>query len=68
MIVESPAIVIRKLAVPFKEILMHSCGVVLYMIDYIIGLKCTIFTIFYFKNLCHTVELSYDDSNWIATR
>jgi hypothetical protein len=37
------------------------------MIVYIIGLKCTIFTIFYFK-ICHTVELSYDDSNWIANR
>jgi hypothetical protein len=42
---------------PFRETLMHSRGVVLYKIVYIIELKCTIFTIFYFKfELCHTVE------------
>jgi hypothetical protein len=40
---------ILKLAVPFREKLMHSRGVVLYKIVYIIGLKCTIFTIFYFE-------------------
>ncbi len=49
---------------PFKE-LMDSREAVVYMIVYINGLKCTIFTIFYFKS-CHTVELLYDDSNLIA--
>jgi hypothetical protein len=49
---------------PFKE-LMLSCKAVVYMIVYINGLKCTIFPIFY---LCHTVELSYYDSNSIANR
>ncbi len=51
---------------PIKE-LMHSCEAVLHMIIYINGLKCTLFTLFYFK-LCRTVELSYDDSNLIANR
>jgi hypothetical protein len=58
---------ILKLAVPFRDTLMHLRGVILYKIVYIIGLKCTIFTIFYFKS-CHTVELSYDDSNSLANR
>jgi hypothetical protein len=53
-------------AVPFNE-LMHSREAVVYMIVYIIRLKCTIFTIFYFK-ICCTVELSYDDSNLLADR
>ncbi len=44
---------------------MDSREAVVYMIVYINGLKCTIFTIFYFKS-CHTVELLYDDSNLIA--
>jgi hypothetical protein len=48
---------ILKLADPFRETLMHSRGVILYKIVYIIGLKCTIFTIFYFKfEVCHIVE------------
>jgi hypothetical protein len=34
---------------PFREMLMHSRGVILYKIVYIIALKCTIFTIFYFE-------------------
>ncbi len=46
---------ILKHAVPFRETWMHSRGVILYKIVYIIGLKCTIFTLFYFK-LCHIVE------------
>jgi hypothetical protein len=42
---------------PFRETLMHSRGVVLYKIVYIIELKCTILTIFYFKfEVCHIVE------------
>jgi hypothetical protein len=42
---------------PFRETLMHSRGVILYKIVYIIGLKCTIVTLFYFKfELCHIVE------------
>jgi hypothetical protein len=53
-------------AYPFKE-LMDSREAVVYMIVYINGLKCTIFTIFYF-NVCHIVEMSYDDSNLIANR
>jgi hypothetical protein len=62
LLVESPLMTGRTmLADPFREILMHSRGVV-YMIVYINGLKCTIFTIFYFKS-CRTVELSYVDSN-----
>jgi hypothetical protein len=57
MIVESPAVATHKLADPFKETSMNSCGIVLYRIVYIIGLECTIFTIFYFKfELCHIVE------------
>jgi hypothetical protein len=51
---------------PFKE-LMHSCEAVVYMIVYVNGLKCTIFTVFYFKS-CHVVELLYDNSNSIANR
>ncbi len=48
---------ILKLAVPFRETLMHSRGVVLYKIVYIIGLKSTIFTLFYFEfEVCHIVE------------
>jgi hypothetical protein len=50
---------ILKLANPMRETFMHSRGVILYKIVYIIGLlKCTIsFTIFYFKfDLCHIVE------------
>jgi hypothetical protein len=44
-------------AVPFRETSMHSCGVVLCKIVYIIGLKCTILTRFYFKfKVCHIVE------------
>jgi hypothetical protein len=53
-------------AVPFND-LMYSRGVILYRIVYTIGLKCTIFSLFYFK-LCHIVELSYDDSNLITNR
>jgi hypothetical protein len=57
MIVESPAVATHKLADPFKETSMHSCGVVLYKIVYINGLKCTIFTLFYFEfKLYHIVE------------
>jgi hypothetical protein len=42
---------------PFRETLMHSRGVVLYKIVYIIELKCTILSIFYYKfELCHIVE------------
>jgi hypothetical protein len=42
---------------PFKETLMHSRGVVLYKIVYIIGLKCTLFTLFYNEfDECHIVE------------
>jgi hypothetical protein len=48
---------IHKLVVPFREALMHSRGVILYKIVYINGLKCTIFTIFYFEfEACHIVE------------
>jgi hypothetical protein len=48
---------ILKLAVPFREILMHSRGVILYKVVYIIGLKCTMFALFDFEfELCHTVE------------
>jgi hypothetical protein len=46
---------------------MDSREAVVYMIVYINGLKCTIFTIFYF-NVCHIVEMSYDDSNLLANR
>jgi hypothetical protein len=56
-------------AVPFREMLMHSRGVILYKIVYIIRLKCTLFTLSYLEcELCHTVEMSYDDSNLIANR
>jgi hypothetical protein len=48
----------------FKEF-THSREAVVFTIVYINGLKCTIFTIFYFK-LCHTVEYAYDYSNLIA--
>jgi hypothetical protein len=42
---------------PFREMLMHSCGVVLYKIVYIIELKCTILLIFLFEfELCHIAE------------
>jgi hypothetical protein len=70
MIVKSPVMTTTMIhADPFRETLMHSRGVVLYKIVYIIGLECTIFTIFYFKfEVCHTVEMSYDDSNLIANR
>jgi hypothetical protein len=37
---------ILKLADPFRETLMHSRGVLLYKIVYIIELKCTILSIF----------------------
>jgi hypothetical protein len=48
---------ILKLADPFRESLMHSRGVILYKIVYIIGLKCTEFTLFFFEfEVCHTVE------------
>jgi hypothetical protein len=48
---------ILKLADPFRESLMHSRAVVLYKIVYIIGLKCTEFTLFFFEfEVCHTVE------------
>jgi hypothetical protein len=48
---------ILKLADPFRETLMHSRGVKLYKIVYIIGWKCTKFTIFYFTfEICHIVE------------
>jgi hypothetical protein len=40
---------------PFKETLMHSRGVNLYKIVYIIGLKCTLFTLFYNEfDECHS--------------
>jgi hypothetical protein len=46
-----------KLAVPFRETLMHSCGVILYKIVYITELKCTILTIFYNEfEVCHDIE------------
>jgi hypothetical protein len=48
---------ILKLAVPFRETLMHSRGEVLYNIVYIIELKCTILSIFHFEfEVCHIVE------------
>jgi hypothetical protein len=66
-IVKSPVMTTAIIhAVPFNE-LTHSREAVVYMIVYTIGLKFTIFTIFYFK-ICQTVELLYDDSNWIAYR
>jgi hypothetical protein len=65
IIVTFPALMRLKLAVPFKATSMHSCEAVVYMIVYSNGLQCTIFTIFYFKS-CHTVELSFGDSNLIA--
>jgi hypothetical protein len=44
-------------AVSFRETLMYSRGVILYKIVYIIELKCTIFSIFYFEfEVCHIVE------------
>jgi hypothetical protein len=36
-------------AVSFRETLMHSRGVILYKIVYIIGLKYSVFTLFYFE-------------------
>jgi hypothetical protein len=61
MIAGSPVIILQthilKLAVPFRETLMHLRGVILYKIVYIIELKCTILSIFYYKfELCHIVE------------
>jgi hypothetical protein len=58
MIVESPVMTTTMIhADPFRETLMHSRGVILYKIVYIIGLEYTIFTIFYFKfEVCHIVE------------
>jgi hypothetical protein len=55
MIVKSPVMttaIIR--ADPFNK-LMHSREAVVYRIVYINGLKCTLFTLFYFQ-LCHIVE------------
>jgi hypothetical protein len=52
MIVESPVAMTTTMihADPFRETLMHSRGVVLYKIVYIIGLECTIFTLFFLKS------------------
>jgi hypothetical protein len=57
IIVESPVMTSKMIhAVPFKETSMHSCEALVYMILYSNGLKCTEFTIFFFK-LCHANAL-----------